>query len=431
MHRRQFLSGLAALAFSPRSSAAEVEVDGVRLNRRLSELTSFGRTLEGGISRVAFSEADREARKLATSWMREAGLAVRIDAAANVIGKREGRDNSLPPLLFGSHLDSVPDGGNYDGQVGSVGAIEVVQCLEERGIATLHPLEVILFTNEENGKTGSRAMAGELVGSELDLPSHTEKSITEGISFLGGDPARIDDARRKPGEVFAFLELHVEQGAVLDRRGIDVGVVEGIVGIERWNVRVDGFANHAGTTPMGERRDALLTAARIVDAVNGIATETEGRQVATVGKIVAHPGAPNVIPGRVELTLEIRDLDMVKIAKLQSAIEIETRRIAAVNGTSVSFEKYYESRGAFADDRLRNVIRESAEVLGLSTLFLPSGAGHDAQSLALIAPMGMIFVPSVDGISHSPKEHTLPEDVEAGANVLLRSVLATDALALD
>jgi N-carbamoyl-L-amino-acid hydrolase len=430
VHRRQFLSGLAGLAFSPRRTAAEVGVDGVRLNRRLSALTPFGRTPEGGISRVAFSEADRKARELAVSWMREAGLAVRIDAAANVVGRREGRDNSLPPLLFGSHVDSVPDGGNYDGQVGSVGAIEVVQCLKERGIATLHPLEVVIFTNEENGKTGSRAMAGELEDRELALPSHGEKSIAEGISFLGGDPARIEEARRKAGEVFAFLELHVEQGVVLHRRGIDVGVVEGIVGIERWNVRVDGIANHAGTTPMDERRDALLTASRIIDAANRIATETEGRQVATLGKISAHPGAPNVIPGRVELTLEIRDLDMEKIATLQSSIEVEARRIATRNETSVSFEKYYESRGASADDRLRSVIRESAEALGFSTLSLPSGAGHDAQSLALIAPMGMIFVPSVDGISHSPKELTLPEDVEDGTNVLLRSVLATDALAL-
>ncbi|HJS74512.1 MAG TPA: Zn-dependent hydrolase, partial [Vicinamibacteria bacterium] len=304
------------------------------------------------------------------------------------------------------------------------------QCLAENGLETLHPLEVVVFTNEENGKTGSRAMAGELEDGELSLPSHTEKSVAEGISFLGGDPARIEEARRSPGEVFAFLELHVEQGAVLDRRGIDVGVVEGIVGIERWNVRVDGFANHAGTTPMDERRDALLTASRIVDAVNRIAVETKGKHVATIGKIAAHPGAPNVIPGRVELTLEVRDLEMEKIGEIRSAIEVEARRIAARNETQVSFEKYYESRGAPADERLREVIRRSAESLGLSTLSLPSGAGHDAQSLALVAPMGMIFVPSVGGVSHSPRELTAEEDCEAGANVLLQSILATDALAL-
>jgi N-carbamoyl-L-amino-acid hydrolase len=273
-------------------------------------------------------------------------------------------------------------------------------------------------------------MAGELEAKELTLSSHIEKTIAEGLTFLGGDPDRVSEAARYRGQVFAFLELHVEQGAVLHRRGIDIGVVEGIVGIERYKVRVDGFANHAGTTPMDQRRDALLTASRIVDAVNSIATETEGRQVATVGTIEAHPGAPNVIPGRVELTVEMRDLDMGKIARLQSAIEAEARRLASRNETSVSFEKYYESRGALADDRLREVVRRSAEALGCSTLSLPSGAGHDAQSLALIAPMGMIFVPSVDGISHSPRELTLEADIEAGANVLLQSVLAVDELIL-
>lgn len=428
--RRRFLLGLFALALSRRGAPAELGVDGARLNRRLSELSQFGREPEGGVSRVAFSEADREARSLAMQWMREAGLSVRLDAAANVIGRREGREPSLPPLLFGSHIDSVPHGGNYDGPVGSTGAIEVVQCLQENGIQTRHPLEVVLFTNEENGKTGSRAMSGELTESELDLPTHTGRSIREGISLLGGDPARMGEARRARGEVFAFLELHVEQGAILHRRRVDVGVVEGIVGIERWNVRVDGFANHAGTTPMGERRDALLTASRIVEAVHRIATETGGRHVATVGRISAHPGAPNVIPGRTELTIEIRDLDMGKIADLAKAIESEARRVAEANATEVSFERYYESRGAPADERLREVIRSSAESLGLSTLSLPSGAGHDAQSLAHIAPMGMIFIPSVDGISHSPKELTHPDDIEAGANVFLRSILAADGLAL-
>jgi N-carbamoyl-L-amino-acid hydrolase len=311
-----------------------------------------------------------------------------------------------------------------------VGAIEVVETLQEKALETLHPLEVTIFTNEENGKTGSRAMAGELEARELSLPSHIAKTIAEGIRFLGGDPARFSEAARKRGEVFAFLELHVEQGAVLDRRGIDVGVVEGIVGIERWNVRVDGFANHAGTTPLTERKDALLTASRIVEAVNRIAVETEGKQVATVGKIAASPGAANVIPGRVDLTLEIRDLEMGKISEVQNAIEVEARRIAAANETQVSFERYYQSRGAPADERLREVIRRSAGSLGLSTLSLPSGAGHDAQSLALVAPMGMIFVPSVDGVSHSPRELTRPEDVEAGTNVLLQSILAADALPL-
>jgi N-carbamoyl-L-amino-acid hydrolase len=379
---------------------------------------------------VAYSEADREARATVLGWMREAGLVSRIDAAGNLLGRRAGRDPNLPPILFGSHIDSVPDGGNYDGPVGSLGAIEVAQRLADAGVTTRHPLEVAIFQNEENGKIGSRAIAGELTAADLDLPSYTEKTVGAGIAFLGGDPSKIEQARRRPGEIAAYLELHVEQGAVLDRRGIEIGVVEGIVGIERWRVTVEGFANHAGTTPMDERRDALVTAARLIERVHRIASETPGRQVATVGRIDAHPGAPNVIAGRVELSLEIRDLDMGKIESLFTGIEAESRAIAASNRTAVRFEKYYRSPAATSDARMMGVVEDSARSLSFSTLSLPSGAGHDAQSIALLAPMGMIFVPSAEGISHSPREYTAPEDVERGANVLLHAVLAADALEL-
>jgi N-carbamoyl-L-amino-acid hydrolase len=420
--RREFLFGLSALALSPSPRASSLRVDGARLNRRLTELARFGRTKEGGISRVAYSEADREARDRASAWMREAGLAVSVDTAGNLIGRRSGSSDS-PPVLFGSHIDSVPDGGNYDGQVGSMAAIEVAHRLAEAGVRTRHPLEVVIFQNEEHGKIGSRAMAGELTGADLRLPTHTEKTVEEGIAFLGGNPSELERTRRKPGEVTAYLELHIEQGGILHRRGIDIGVVEGIVGIERFHVTVEGFANHAGTTPMGERRDAMLTAARIVELVNRVASETPGRQVATVGKLEAHPGAPNVIPGRVQLSLEVRDLDMDKIASVLADVEREARALAAKNGTSVAFDRYYRSRAALMDETLQSAIADAAGELSLSTLSMPSGAGHDAQSVALFAPAGMIFVPSVDGISHSPKEYTPPEDVEAGANLLLHAVL--------
>jgi N-carbamoyl-L-amino-acid hydrolase len=357
--------------------------------------------------------------------MREASLEVSVDAAGNLLGRRRG-SSDLPPIVFGSHIDSVPDGGNYDGQVGSMGAVEVSHFLDEAGIVTRHPLEVVIFQNEEHGKIGSRAMAGELTADDLRLPTHTERTVEEGIAFLGGDPSNLDAARRRKGDVAAYLELHIEQGGILHRRGIDIGVVEGIVGIERFDVRVEGFANHAGTTPMDERKDAMVTAARIVEVVNRIASETPGRQVATVGKLEAHPGAPNVIPGRVQLSLEIRDLDMEKIASVLDAIERETRALAAKNGTKVTFDRYYQSRSALTDERLQRAVSEAAQSLGLSTLSMPSGAGHDAQSVALFAPAGMIFVPSVDGISHSPEEYTSPEDVEAGANVLLHALLDVD-----
>ncbi len=433
--RREFTKGVLstlALAALPGSSRSEepMRVDGARLNRHLTELSRFGRTPEDGISRVAYSDADREGRNYATGLMREAGLEVGIDFAGNVLGRRAGSDSNLPPLMFGSHIDSVPHGGNYDGQVGSMAAIEVAQTLKERGVTTRHPLEVVIFQNEENGKTGSRAISGEVADKELALPSHTEKTLGEGIAFLGGDPDRLDEVVRKPGDVAGYLELHIEQGAILDKRGIDIGVVEGIVGIKRWNVTVFGFANHAGTTPMAERHDAMLTAGRFIDAVNRVATATPGRQVATVGRLAAHPGAPNVIPGRAQLSLEIRDLEMTKIDSVFRDIEAEGKALGERNQTRIRFEQYYVSRAAPTDPRLQELVSKAAQALGHSRLSMPSGAGHDAQSIALLAPIGMIFIPSVDGISHSPREFSRPDDVVAGADVLLHALVALDQLSL-
>jgi N-carbamoyl-L-amino-acid hydrolase len=439
MDRREFLLGIGATAlpisraFSAQSDSEaasddRVRIDGDRVNRRLRELSLFGRTEEGGISRVAYSDADREGRAYAMAAMGEAGLDVHIDVAGNIVGRRAGTDLNLPPIAFGSHIDSVPHGGNFDGQVGSMGAIEVAQTLSEAGIVTRHPLEVLIFQNEENGKTGSRALSGEVEERELDLPSHSGKTIGEGITFIGGDPSRLGDARREPGSIACYLELHVEQGAVLHGSRIDIGVVEGIVGIMRWNVTVEGFANHAGTTPMNQRRDAMLTAGRFIDLVNTVVTETPGRQVGTVGKLEAHPGAPNVVPGRVALTLEIRDLEMTKIESIHDHIVRESREVAQRNETSISFDRYYVSRAAPTHPSLQTIVARSAETLGLTKLSMPSGAGHDAQSIALLAPVGMIFVPSVDGISHSPKELTRPEDVANGTAVLLGSLLAADAM---
>jgi beta-ureidopropionase / N-carbamoyl-L-amino-acid hydrolase len=417
---------------APTSSgtASDLIVDGERLNQTLRELSHFGRSAEGGINRVAFSDADLEARAYVAGLMEEAGLGIRVDPAGNLIGRQEGREGHLPPLMFGSHIDSVPDGGNYDGQVGSMAAVEVARRLHEGSVVTRHPLEVAIFSNEEGGKTGSRAMSGEVEVTEMDLPTASGYTIGEGIARIGGDPDHLDDVVRRPGEVAAFLELHVEQGAILETAGIQVGVVEGIVGIRRWNVEVEGFANHAGTTPMDARRDALVAAARFVDAVHRTARELPGRQVATVGRIEAFPGAPNVIPGRATLSLEIRDLDMERIREVLARLERRAARIGQETGTRFSFTPFYLSAAAPTDPRIRDAVEGEARRLGLSTLRMPSGAGHDAQSLALLAPVGMIFVPSVGGISHSPEEFTHPGDVVNGGNVLLRTLLALDRMDL-
>jgi len=300
----------------------------------------------------------------------------------------------------------------------------VAQTLREHEVVTRHPLEVVIFQNEEGGKTGSRAMIGEVQPRELDIVTHSGKTIAEGIAAIGGDPDNLAHVARQPDSVAAFLELHIEQGGVLEQRGIDIGVVQGIVGIRRWNVTVEGVANHAGTTPMDSRQDALLAAARLIDAVNGVVRGEPGSQVGTVGWIEASPGAPNVIPGRVSLSLELRDTDMEKIERLYRLIRRRAQQIGEETGTAFGFDEFYLSRSALADERIMRVVAESAGKLDLSSTTMPSGAGHDAQSIAKLAPMGMIFVPSVGGVSHSPHEYTRPEDVGNGADVLLHSLLS-------
>ncbi len=404
-------------------------VDGERINRQLLELAQFGKNPYGGVSRVAYSEFDRQGREWAMNVMREAGLAVSIDAAGNIFGRRPGSVPTLKPLVFGSHIDSVPDGGNYDGDVGSLSAIEVARTLAANNLVTRHPLEVVIFQNEEGGTVGSRALVGELTADDLLLKTHSGKTIGEGITFLGGDRSKLAAVKRTSGDVAAYVELHIEQGGNLDREKIDIGVVEGIVGIGQWEVTAEGVANHAGTTAMSDRHDSLLATARYIDMVNRVITSTPGRQVGTVGRVQAFPGAPNVIPGKVIFTLEIRDLDQAKVDALSARVRAEGEAIGRDTRCTFAYAPLHHSRPAVCDDRVQDVIATSARGLGLSARHLPSGAGHDAQHMARLGPAGMIFVPSVDGISHAPKEFTKPQDVVNGANVLLQTILALDTAA--
>jgi len=402
------------------------EIDGGRIMARLEALGEIGKTAEGGVNRPAFSEADIQARAFVIGLIKEAGLEVGIDNLGNIIGRRKGMDREAPPIVLASHIDTVPNGGKYDGALGVIAALECVQTLEESGIETRHPVEVIVFTDEEGGLIGSRGLTGDLDDKTLNLVSQSGKTLREGIAALGGKPDRIREAARVRGDIAAYLEIHIEQGNVLHSGGISVGVVEGIVGIARWDVTVEGSANHAGTTPMPERRDALLAAARLIVAVNRTVTAERGGQVGTVGRIRVEPGAVNVVPGKAVMSLELRDLSMDKVRSLFSRIEAQGRRIAEETNTEISFKMLEETQPALTDPRLRDLIRESAAELGLSSLDMPSGAGHDAQSIARIAPIGMIFVPSVEGISHSPKEFSRPEDIQNGVRVLLRTLLKAD-----
>src|SRR5438046_7396428 len=363
--------------------------------------------------------------------MEKAVLNVRVDAAGNIIGRREGHDPKPPVFLFGSHIDSVPHGANYDGVVGVLGAFECIEVLQQHNCLTSHPLEVAVFADEEGGLTGSHAVAGELSPEALQLKSHSGKTIGEGIRFIGGDPDHLQAAKRNPSEILAYLELHIEQGGILEAEKINIGEVEGIVGINVWDVTVLGFANHAGTTPMKQRKDALVAAAKLVESVNQMARSTPGRQVATVGRIQAEPGAPNVIPGKVVMSLEIRDLEKSKIDLVFEKVKESSEKISADTGTTISFAALdVTAVPAPTDQRLRKLIQEAATGLGLTTKLMPSGAGHDAQDLARIVPIGMIFVPSVGGISHSPKEFTTPPDMANGASVLMQAILEVDAKGL-
>ena len=407
-------------------SVPSLRVNGQRIMQHLQALAEFGKNPQGGVSRVAYTDADRQGREYATRLMRDAGLDVVIDPAGNIVGSRAGSDSSLKPLLIGSHIDSVPEGGNYDGDVGSLSAIEVAQVLNESGTKLRHPLQVIIFQNEEGGTIGSHIIGAGFDDKLLNIRSQSGKTIREGIPFIGGDLSRLAQAQRPAGSIAGYFELHIEQGGNLEQEKIDIGVVEGIVGILHSDVTIEGFANHAGTTPMNQRHDALLSAARFIEKVNQVVTGIPGRQVGTVGWIRVQPGAYNVIPGKTVLGLELRDLDEKKIEEMFTRIRAESQQIGALNSTRFSFTDPVLSHPALTDKSFQKLIADTAKQLGLSTKVMPSGAGHDAQEIAKIGPVGMIFIPSVGGISHSPRELSRPEDIEHGANVLLLTVLNFD-----
>ena len=399
-----------------------------RMEKRIVKLSEFGRNDDGGVDRVAYSKADIEGRVYIMSLMQAQGLKdIRIDAGGNIIGRRLGTEQSAKPIMIGSHIDSVPGGGNYDGDVGVIANLEVIDLMNASNIKTKSPIDVVVFSNEEGGLVGSLAMTGKLKPETLDVMSHSGVSIGEGTRAIGGDPDNILSDAIAPGILKAFIELHIEQGAFLDEESIDIGVVEGIVGINWWDITIEGVANHGGTTPMNRRQDAMVAAAHLTLAINKIAKELEGRQVATIGRIEAFPGAPNVIPGKVIMSLEVRDLEQNKMDQVFFLVEARAKQIAKETGTSINFEFIdVASHPAPTDKRMRNIIADAAKDAGYSYKLMPSGAEHDAQDMVSIAPTGMIFVPSKGGISHSPKEYTSPAEMAKGADVLLRTILKID-----
>ncbi len=442
--RRSFLSlaSASALISLPRRSSAAAKagsfqsapaIDAARLRNRLERLSYHGRasgaTFADGVNRVAYSTADLTARAWIIDEIKGADIVPRIDPAGNIFARFGGQPNQ-PPVLFGSHIDSVPAGGNFDGDLGTFSALEVLQAVQAAKIQTRHPLEMVLWAHEEStafgiGTAACRIVAGDLQAGDMDKVWNGMKR-SDAIRRIAGNPGQIETAVRGKGQWHSYVELHIEQGGSLDQAKIPIGIVEGIVAIHRYDVVIEGQVNHAGTTPMNARHDAMVAAAQLTLAVREIASRRQGRQVGTVGRMEIEPNSPNVIPGRATLSVEFRDLSDAVLKELGDAIKARGAAIAKETGTAIAFTLASTNPAAMATSGIQDAIGRAAASAGLKTMWLPSGAGHDAQQLAKICPMGMSFVPSVGGISHSPKELTAWEDCANGANVLLKTVLDLD-----
>jgi allantoate deiminase len=402
-------------------------VDGGRLCRRISELAEIGKHEEGGVARLSFTPEERAAKDLVASYMQEAGLAVREDAAGNLFGRREGRDSGAPAILVGSHVDSVRNGGDFDGPLGVLGGIEVLQTMDEGNVQTERPVEVAAFTDEEGarfslGMIGSRALTGALSQEDLRHEDREGVSIAEAMREAGLDPAAVGEAARSSDSLAAYLELHIEQGKVLEGEDLPVGVVTGIAGPVWLRLILSGEAGHAGTTPMGARRDALAAAAEVVGIIEEEASAA-GSTVGTVGQIGARPGGINIIPGRVDLSLDLRDIDEAVRDRVEGRIRARAEEACGRRGIGLEFEELQRLPPAPCSEGIRATIAAACEREGIRPFSLPSGAGHDGMHVAGLCPMGMIFVRSRDGISHNPKEWSSREDCEAGCNVLYLTVL--------
>ena len=407
--------------------SSSIEIDAERLWFRLYELAEIGRSEGGGVTRLSFTEEERAAKDLVASYMREAGLEVREDVAGNLIGRREGSDPEVPVVLAGSHVDSVPNGGDFDGPLGVLAAVEALQVMEERDLSTQRPIEVVAFTDEEGarfgfGMIGSRATAGTLTPEDLDREDENGVSIAQAMRDCSLDPERIGEAARPEGSIQAYVELHIEQGKLLENEALPVGVVTGIAGPVWLRLILEGEAGHAGTTPMGLRRDALSAAAAIIGKVEREAART-GTTVGTVGQLELKPGGINIIPGHVSFSLDLRDIDQDVRDEVEARISDEARRLCEERGIDLATQTLQRLPPVLCSDLVRGAVKEACNALAFEPFELASGAGHDGMHLADLCSVGMVFVRSKDGLSHNPDEYSSREDCAAGAEVLYRTLL--------
>ncbi len=416
-------------------AAAELRVDGARLLDRLTDLAAVGAIDGGGVCRLALTEHDRDAREVVVAWMHDLGLDVHIDAIGNVIATRGGRRPDLAPVMCGSHIDSVRTGGKYDGTFGVLAGLEVIETLERAGISTDRAIAVAFFTDEEGARFPPDMLGSLVYAGGLDVET--------ALDTIGIDGARLGDelARIGYGGPFpcpgppphAFVEVHVEQGPVLEAAGITIGAVTSVQGISWQEISVTGQSNHAGTTPMSMRHDAGHAAARIAVAVREVIAAVGRHQVGTVGSLRLQPDLVNVVAGRATLTVDLRNTDEAELRRAEELLADAVATIASDEHVEIESRSTARFEPVEFDERVIALVDDTARTLGYSVRRMPSGAGHDAQMLARVCPTGMIFVPSHKGLSHNVAEHTDPADLEAGANVLLHTLLAlsTESALLD
>jgi len=394
----------------------------------LTDLAKIGRQPDGAVHRVAYSPADLDARQWINARLRQLGLEPAQDAAGNTSAIYSssidtGRED-LPPIAIGSHSDTVPMGGAYDGALGVVAALAVIEALHTADLRLRHPLELINFAAEEatmaGGTTGSQAMTGVFDMAILDKNAWDGRPVRAHLLDAGLSPEQVDNAERAVGSMAAFVELHIEQSNRLEQANVPIAIVDGFVGIRRYAVRFSGTANHAGTTPMAGRDDALIHAAPLIHFVRDVAVELG--IVGTIGDFNVHPGAANVIPERVEMTVEIRGLDDTILDQAEEIIRDEAEKRGG------AFEPIVLKEVVPTAEPIRRAVAAACAKLGLETLIMPSGAGHDAMNMERLCPQGIFFVPSRAGISHSKDEYTSPEECLNGARVYLETVLALDEL---
>jgi N-carbamoyl-L-amino-acid hydrolase len=395
-----------------------------RIARDLETLARFTDPAEEGFTRISFSREYRQAiTYLAGLMAKEAGLEVSMDAVGNLIGRRPGRTANAPAIVVGSHVDTVRGGGRFDGTVGVVGGLEVARFLKESGTPLRHPLEVVAFVAEEPSPfgistIGSRAVAGKLTRGEVDTLTDAEgRTLAEAIRQLGGNPGSLETCRRSRKDIRMYLELHIEQGPVLEEKRVPVGIVSGMAGITRGTVELVGRNDHAGTSPMDVRRDALAAASEAILALEKACRSLEG-VVGTVGRIESFPNALNVVPGLVRLGLEVRSVEEDRMTRVIELLKTDLSRIQAERGIDIRHQFITSSHVVKFREETIALAAELCQALGLPYLVMPSGAGHDASHIAEIAPAGMIFVPSRGGRSHCPEEFTELEHITQGVRLL-------------